>query len=87
MPAGYSGTPLAKKLGIKDGGVLALLDAPPAWSVPDLPDGVTVLRKAAASRRGTGLGEVDVALVFCRTAADLAAVPSLVESLDRKSVV
>jgi hypothetical protein len=85
--AGYSGTPLAKKLGIKDGGVLALLDAPPAWSVPDLPDDVTVLRKAAESRRGSGLGEVDVALVFCRTAADLAAVPSLVESLPARGAL
>ncbi len=87
MPAGYSGTPLAKKLGIKDGGVLALLDAPPAWSVPDLPDGVTVSRKAAEPRRGTGLGDVDVALVFCRTAADLAAVPSLAESLPTRGAL
>ena len=80
--AGYSGTPLAKKLGIKDGGVLALVDAPPSWSVPDLPDGVTVARDTAASRRrGTGLAEVDVALVFCRAAADVAAVPLLMGSL------
>ncbi|MDH3755217.1 MAG: DUF3052 domain-containing protein [Acidimicrobiia bacterium] len=28
-PAGYSGTPLPKKLGIKDGHVVALLDQPP----------------------------------------------------------
>jgi hypothetical protein len=43
-PAGYSGTALAKKLGIKDGAVLALLDAPASWSVPDLPGGVEVKR-------------------------------------------
>ena len=85
--AGYSGTPLAKKLGIKDGGELALVDAPPSWSVPDLPDGVTVARDTAKSRRGAGLAEVDVALVFCRTAADVAAVPSLVGSLPARSAL
>ncbi len=84
QPAGYSGTPLAKKLGIKDGGVLALVDAPPSWSVPDLPDGVTVARKSA---RRTRLVDVDVALVFCRTAAQLATVPLLVESLPKRSAL
>jgi hypothetical protein len=82
--AGYSGTPLAKKLGIKDGGVLALVDAPPSWSVPDLPDGVTVARK---SRQRTRLAEVDVALVFCRTAADVTAVPLLVGSLPKRGAL
>lgn len=86
--AGYSGTPLAKKLGIRDGGVLTLLDAPSSWSVPDLPSDVTVTRVTAASRRsGEGLAEVDVALVFCRTAAHLAAVPLLVESLPKRSAL
>jgi hypothetical protein len=40
---------LAKKLAIKEGHVLALLDAPAGWAVPDLPDGVEVrtdLRRA-----------------------------------------
>lgn len=59
--AGYSGTPLWKKLGLKDGQRLTLVDAPAGWSVPDLPAGVTV---------GDG-GEVVVA--FHRTAAELAA--------------
>jgi hypothetical protein len=47
--AGYSGTPLAKKLAIKEGHVLALLGAPAGWAVPDLPDAVEVrtdLRRA-----------------------------------------
>jgi hypothetical protein len=42
MTAGYSGTPLARKLGIPEGGTLALLDAPDTFEdllVP-LPDGV-----------------------------------------------
>ena len=87
-PAGYSGTPMAKKLGIKDGAVLALLDAPASWSVPELPDGVTVARLTAASRRsGKGLAEVDVALVFCRTVAAVAAVPLLVTSLPKRSAL
>jgi hypothetical protein len=82
--AGYSGTPLAKKLGLKDGGVFALLDAPPSWAVPDLPAGVTVTR---TSRQRTRLAEVDVALVFCRAASDVAAVPVLVESLPARSAL
>ena len=31
MPAGYSGTPLAKKLGLKPGDLVSLLDAPPGF--------------------------------------------------------
>jgi hypothetical protein len=61
--AGYSGTPLAKKLGIKPGHQLALVNAPAGWAVPDLPDGVT-----------TGAPEgADVVLAFHRSAAELAA--------------
>lgn len=79
---GYAGTPLAKKLGIRDGAVLALLDAPASWSVPELPDGVTITRVASDSLRSAArLAQVDVALVFCRSADSLAAVPSLVGSL------
>ena len=48
MSAGYSGTPLAKKLGIRPGHRLMLLNAPPALRL-ELPDGVSVLRQA----RGT----------------------------------
>ena len=48
MTTGYSGTPLAKKLGIKPGHRLMLLHAPDALAL-DLPDGVTVVRQA----RGT----------------------------------
>ena len=48
MSAGYSGTPLAKKLGIKPRHRLMLLNAPENLAL-DLPDGVTVLKRA----RGT----------------------------------
>ena len=53
--AGYSGTPLAKKLGIGEGSTLALIDAPPGV-VEGLPPGVTVTRQA----RGTA----DVVVAF-----------------------
>jgi hypothetical protein len=53
--AGYSGTPLAAKLGLREGTTLALLGAP-ADFVIELPEHVTVKRQA----RGT----VDVALAF-----------------------
>ena len=48
MSAGYSGTPLAKKLGIKPGHRVMLLHAPQDLAL-DLPDAVTVVRRA----RGT----------------------------------
>jgi DUF3052 family protein len=60
--AGYSGTPLYKKLGIKPGARLALLRAPAGWAVPDLPDGVEVGAPDGA----------DVVVAFHRSAAELA---------------
>ncbi len=63
MSAGYSGTPLAKKLGVSEGSAFVLVAAPEGWAVPDLPADVqttTTLR-----------GRFDVALVFVRSAADL----------------
>jgi hypothetical protein len=58
MNAGYSGTPLAKKLGIKEGSRILLLDAPGDYAklVEPLPDGVQF-----AGRPGP---QVDVAHVF-----------------------
>jgi len=53
--AGYSGTPLAQKLGIKDGSTVALLGEP-AGTVAPLPEGVTVKRQAR--------GEADVVVAF-----------------------
>jgi hypothetical protein len=48
MSAGYSGTPLAKKLGIKPGHRLMLLGAPAGFEIPELPDGVTMVTRGAA---------------------------------------
>ena len=61
--AGYSGTPLFKKLGIKPGHRIALVDAPDRGAVPDLPEGVEI---------GTAEG-ADVVVAFQRSAAELAA--------------
>jgi hypothetical protein len=49
MPAGYSGTPLVRKLGIKPGHHLALVAAPPGWSIADLPPGVRTTRRRTSS--------------------------------------
>ncbi len=53
--AGYSGTPLPKKLGITEGSTLALIDAPPGV-VEGLPTGVVVKRQAR--------GRADVVVAF-----------------------
>ncbi len=49
--AGYSGTPLPKKLGIKQGATVALVDAPPDFeqTLGKLPEGVK-LRRGVADR-------------------------------------
>jgi hypothetical protein len=48
MSSGYSGTPLAKKLGIKPGHRLMLLGAPAGFEIPELPDGVRMVTRGKA---------------------------------------
>lgn len=63
--AGYSGTPLANKLGIKPGAALHLVNAPPGaeeWLAP-LPEGVT--------RPRPGKQNLDVIVCFSTQAASL----------------
>ena len=64
--AGYSGTPLVKKLGIKDGATVALLAAPPnfARTLAPLPDGVEVREQAR--------GKLDVIVFFATRERELA---------------
>jgi len=64
--AGYSGTPLPQKLGIKDGHTVVLLAAPADFddTLGPLPTGARVRRQL----RGRG----DVVVVFVTAAADLA---------------
>jgi CheY-like chemotaxis protein len=63
--AGYSGTPLPKKLGIKHGSVVALRSAPRGFerTLGQLPDGSRVIR---------GARRADVTLLFVRSRAELA---------------
>jgi hypothetical protein len=61
--AGYSGTPLARKLGVKANQCLLIYAAPPGWTVPGLPEGISVV--TAATR-------ADIVVAFCRHALEVA---------------
>jgi hypothetical protein len=77
VPAGYSGTPLAKKLGVKEGHVLVLLGAPEGFvdELEGMPEGVTI--------RGRATGTADVVVSFHTERADLERrVPKLIDVLD-----
>lgn len=63
MSAGYSGTPLPRKLGIKPGHRVMLLGAPEEFTLGELPDGVRLLRRAS--------GTADVIVSFHTARADL----------------
>ena len=64
--AGYSGTPLPRKLGIRPGARVVLSGAPPGAEalLDDLPDGVRLSRRLA--------GAADVIVLFADRRADLA---------------
>jgi hypothetical protein len=66
MTVGYSGTPLQRKLGIKPGMSIALLNAPPDIDtvLGELPDGVTTSRRLTGHR--------DLVLIFITRQVDLA---------------
>jgi hypothetical protein len=61
--AGYSGTPLPQKLGVKAGAKVALVDAPAAFAL-DLPEGARVVDAKAR--------DVDVIVWFVTARATLA---------------
>ena len=65
--AGYSGTPLPRKLGIREGSRLLLVDAPADFeaTLGDLPPGVELVE--------AGAGAVDVAILFALAAATVRA--------------
>ena len=78
MPAGYSGTPLVKKLGIKPGARVRFINAPDGYdrTLGGLPADVTVLR---ATR-----GPIDFIQLFSTSAADLRRrLPAAQRALDR----
>jgi hypothetical protein len=77
--AGYSGTPLPRKLGIKPGARVGLCRPPDRFdeTLGDLPDGV------APKPLGRGGGPFDVIVCFCRSSRDLARdLPGLPGRLD-----
>ena len=63
--AGYSGTPLPKKLGIKTGTVVTLMGAPRDFekTLGTLPDDVRIKRRAS--------GKADLVMLFVKTRKDL----------------
>jgi Protein of unknown function (DUF3052) len=72
--AGYSGTPLARKLGVGPGDSLALLGAPEGFTLDDLPPGVDVRLRATPA--------CDVIVSFHTHRADLARrLPALMRAL------
>jgi hypothetical protein len=68
--AGYSGTPLAKKLGVKPGHRVLLMHAPARWTIPGLPPEVQVSRRAAPPPDAAAIA-ADVIAVFCRSRRQL----------------
>lgn len=72
--AGYSGTPLTKKVGVKPEHTVVLLHRPAGWTLPDLPPGVSVRQRLVP--------EPDIVIAFCRNAKRLRTdLPALVECL------
>jgi hypothetical protein len=69
--AGYSETPLWKKLGVRNGDTLVLFDAPAQLRIPDLPKSVSVLHKS--SDRGL-VGSAEVIVAFFAAAAEMRSV-------------
>jgi len=77
-PAGYSGTPLVQKLGIKGGMTIALLGAPDGFDdlLVGLPDDVVVRRRSQ--------GHLDLAVTFQTERAVLEGrLPTVLKALDR----
>jgi hypothetical protein len=77
VPEGYSGTPLAKKLGIKEGDNVALVSAPPGFEeeLAGLPEGVELRRRTGA--------QAELIISFHTERAELEErVPTLLKVLD-----
>ena len=76
MTVGYSGTPLPKKLGIKPGMAMTVLNAPPNVDaiLGELPEGVTTSRRLTGHR--------DLVLIFITRQVDLASrLPALTSAI------
>jgi hypothetical protein len=64
MTSGYSGTPLAAKLGIKSGHRVMLIGVPRDWSIEDLPEEVHLIRRRSSP-------PANVVVAFVESAASL----------------
>jgi hypothetical protein len=80
--AGYSGTPLVKKLGIKEGFRIYLRNAPeeyPEWIAP-VPGGVTIVRRPD--------GDLDLAHIFVSEKKVLSSqLKRLIEAIDPDGMI
>ncbi len=63
MPAGYSGTPQARKLGLKPGHRVVLDDPPADWQLQEPPGGLLAA--------DPGDGAADLIIAFFRAAAEI----------------
>jgi hypothetical protein len=74
-PFGYSGTPLPRKLGVKEGHRVLLVAAPDGFELEPLPGGVEIVRVTAVRGRARGAAAqaYDVVLDFCADLATLVA--------------
>jgi hypothetical protein len=82
VTVGYSGTPLPRKLGIKSGMSMAVLNAPPNFDaiLGELPERVTTSQRLSGHR--------DLVLIFITRKADLAArVPALTSAIAPNGMV
>jgi hypothetical protein len=82
--AGYSGTPLPKKLGIKEGDLVVFRGAPDSFreTLGDLPDDVTV-RARVSVPRSASVPRLDVIVAFFTSRRDVERhLPKLMEALD-----
>ncbi|MDQ8044210.1 MAG: DUF3052 domain-containing protein [Solirubrobacteraceae bacterium] len=81
-PAGYSGTPLLKKLGVRPGATVLAIDPPPGFdeTLGPLPDGAVL--RGVADHTVAALGAGDPVLVFVTERARLEVlVPILREAI------
>ena len=70
----YSGTPLPKKLGVREGARVLVIAAPQGFALEPLPHGVEIVRRVS--------GTIDVALLFVTRRSELARrLPALVRAL------
>jgi hypothetical protein len=84
VQSSYSGTPLAKKLGIVAGSLLAVIAAPAEWRIPELPPEVRIRR---ATNSSSVVARADVVIGFCRTMSDVEKLALLALSLRPESAL